>query len=79
MSHGAELAALRRRLRQLDEGQAGWLPGEVLEPVADLPGLEGAARAVTRAGPVTCWAGGWSSSSTAGWGRAWACRGRSRC
>src|SRR5271166_3455000 len=38
--HGAELAALRRRLRQLDEGQAGWLPGEVLEPVADLPRLE---------------------------------------
>jgi UTP--glucose-1-phosphate uridylyltransferase len=37
---GAELAALRRRLRQLAERQAGLLPGEVLEPVADLPRLE---------------------------------------
>jgi UTP--glucose-1-phosphate uridylyltransferase len=35
-----ELAAVRRRLRQLDERQAGWLPGDVLEPVADLPGLD---------------------------------------
>ena len=35
-----ELAAVRRRLRQLGEGQAGWLPGDVLEPVADLPGLD---------------------------------------
>ncbi len=38
--HGAELAALRRRLRQLGERDAGLLPGEVLEPVADLPRLE---------------------------------------
>ncbi|HEX6519118.1 MAG TPA: UTP--glucose-1-phosphate uridylyltransferase [Streptosporangiaceae bacterium] len=38
--HGAELAALRRRLRQLGERQAGLLPGEVLEPVADLPRLD---------------------------------------
>jgi UTP--glucose-1-phosphate uridylyltransferase len=38
--HGAELAALRRRLRQLGEQQAGLLPGEVLEPVADLPRLD---------------------------------------
>jgi UTP--glucose-1-phosphate uridylyltransferase len=38
--HGAELAALRRRLRQLRERDAGLLPGEVLEPVADLPRLE---------------------------------------
>ena len=37
--YGAELAALRRRLRQLGEGQAGWLPGAVLEPLADLPRL----------------------------------------
>ena len=37
--YGAELAALRRRLRQLGE-QAGYLPGEVLEPLADLPRLE---------------------------------------
>jgi UTP--glucose-1-phosphate uridylyltransferase len=37
--YGAELAALRRRLRQLGEGQAGWLPGAVLEPLADLPYL----------------------------------------
>lgn len=33
----AELAALGRRLRQLADPQAGLLPGEVLEPVADLP------------------------------------------
>jgi hypothetical protein len=38
--HGAELAALRRRLRQLGERQAGLLPGEVLEPLADLPRLD---------------------------------------
>ena len=36
----AELAALRRRLRQLAECQAGLLPSEVLEPVADLPRLD---------------------------------------
>ena len=39
-AHGAELAALRRRLRQLGEQQAGRLPGEVLEPLADLPRLD---------------------------------------
>src|SRR5919201_5979979 len=39
-AHGAELAALRRRLRQLDERQAGLLPSEVLEPVGDLPCLD---------------------------------------
>ena len=38
-ARAAELAALRRRLRQLDERQAGLLPGEVLEPLADLPSL----------------------------------------
>jgi UTP--glucose-1-phosphate uridylyltransferase len=38
--HAAELAGLRRRLRQLGEPGAGLLPGEVLEPVADLPRLE---------------------------------------
>ena len=38
---GAELAALRRRLQQLGEQQAGLLPGEVLEPLADLPCLDG--------------------------------------
>ena len=37
---GAELAALRRRLGQLAEPQAGLLPSEVLEPLADLPRLE---------------------------------------
>ncbi len=37
---GAELAALRRRLRQLGEQDAGLLPGEVLQPLADLPRLE---------------------------------------
>jgi UTP--glucose-1-phosphate uridylyltransferase len=38
--HGAELAALGRRLRQLGEHQAWRLPGEVLEPLADLPRLD---------------------------------------
>jgi UTP--glucose-1-phosphate uridylyltransferase len=38
--HGAELAALRSRLRQLADPQAGLLPGEVLQPVADLPRLD---------------------------------------
>jgi UTP--glucose-1-phosphate uridylyltransferase len=38
--HGAELATLRRRLRQLDEQQAGLLPSEVLEPLGDLPHLD---------------------------------------
>ena len=38
--HGAELAALRRRLRQLGDPQAGLLPGEVLQPVADLARLD---------------------------------------
>ena len=36
----AELAALGRRLRQLGEDEAGCLPGEVLEPVPDLPRLD---------------------------------------
>src|SRR5487761_1753657 len=36
-AHGTELAALRRRLRQLGEQQAGLLPGEDLKPLADLP------------------------------------------
>ena len=39
-ARAAELAALRRRLRQLGEPQAGRLPGEVLEPLADLPRLD---------------------------------------
>jgi UTP--glucose-1-phosphate uridylyltransferase len=39
--HAAELAALRRRLRQLGERHAGLLPGEVLEPLADLPCVDG--------------------------------------
>jgi UTP--glucose-1-phosphate uridylyltransferase len=38
--HAVELAALRRRLRQLGERQAGRLPGDVLEPLADLPRLD---------------------------------------
>jgi UTP--glucose-1-phosphate uridylyltransferase len=38
--HGAELAALRRRLRQLGERQAGCLPSEMLEPLPDLPRLD---------------------------------------
>ena len=36
----AELAALGRRLSQLGEQRAGYLPGEVLEPLADLPRLD---------------------------------------
>ena len=39
-ARAAELAALCRRLRQLGEPQAGRLPGEVLEPLADLPRLD---------------------------------------
>ena len=39
-ARAAELAALRRRLRELGEPRAGWLPGEVLEPLADLPRLD---------------------------------------
>src|SRR5690242_9927120 len=38
--HGAGLAALRRRLQQLGDQQAGLLPSEVLEPIADLPHLD---------------------------------------
>src|SRR5947208_15275520 len=38
--HGAELAALCRRLRQLGEQDAGLLLGEVLEPLANLPCLD---------------------------------------
>ena len=36
----AELAALRRRLRQLDEHEAGRLPGDVMEPLPDLPRVD---------------------------------------
>ena len=39
-ARAAELAALRRRLQQLGQPQAGLLPGEVLEPLADPPSLE---------------------------------------
>jgi UTP--glucose-1-phosphate uridylyltransferase len=38
--HGAELAALRRRLRQLGEQRAGLMPSEALEPLGDLPRLD---------------------------------------
>ncbi len=38
--HGAGLAALRRRLQLLGGQQAGLLPSEVLEPIADLPRLD---------------------------------------
>ncbi len=38
--HGAGLAALRRRLRQLSGQQAGLLPSEALEPIAELPRLD---------------------------------------
>ena len=49
--YGAELAALRRRLRQLGEQHAGLLPSEVLEPLADLPRLDELPETVTRSGP----------------------------
>jgi UTP--glucose-1-phosphate uridylyltransferase len=39
-ARAGELAALRRRLKQLGERQAGCLPGEALEPIADLPRLD---------------------------------------
>ncbi|MEV6490919.1 UTP--glucose-1-phosphate uridylyltransferase [Actinoplanes sp. NPDC051633] len=39
-AHPAELAALRRRLEQLDEPQAGLLPGEDLEPLTDVAVLD---------------------------------------
>ncbi len=39
-ARAAELAALRRRLRQLGERRAGLLPSEDLQPLADLPRLE---------------------------------------
>ncbi|GAB2602381.1 UTP--glucose-1-phosphate uridylyltransferase [Paractinoplanes abujensis] len=39
-AHPAELAALRRRLEQLDEPRAGLLPGSELEPLRDVTDLE---------------------------------------
>ena len=39
-ARAADLAALHGRLRQLGEPRAGLLPGDALEPVADLPRLE---------------------------------------
>jgi UTP--glucose-1-phosphate uridylyltransferase len=39
-AHPTELAAMERRLRQLDDPQAGRLPGDVLEPLPDLPRLD---------------------------------------
>jgi UTP--glucose-1-phosphate uridylyltransferase len=51
--HGAELAALRRRLPQLGDQQAGRLPGEVLKPPADLPRWTSCPSA-PRPRPVTC-------------------------
>ena len=39
-AHPAELAAMRRRLEQLDDPQAGRLPGDVLVPLEDLPRLD---------------------------------------
>ena len=38
--HDAELATLRRRLQQLGEQESGLLPGDTLEPLADLPRLD---------------------------------------
>jgi UTP--glucose-1-phosphate uridylyltransferase len=39
-AHPTEIAAMRRRLEQLDDPQAGRLPGDVLTPLEDLPRLE---------------------------------------
>ena len=39
-AHPTELAALRRRLEQLTQADAGQLPGSALEPLPDLPRLE---------------------------------------
>ena len=39
-AHEIELAAMSRRLEQLDDPDAGLLPGELLEPLPDLPALE---------------------------------------
>ena len=39
-AHDAELAAMRRRMEQLDDPQAGRLPGDLLEPLPDLPRLD---------------------------------------
>ena len=39
-AHPAELEALRRRLEQLAEPHAGLLPGDSLEPLTDVPGLD---------------------------------------
>ena len=38
--HAAELAALRRRVRLLDEHEAGRLSSDVLEPLPDLPRVD---------------------------------------
>ena len=50
-AHPAELAALRRRLEQLDDPQAGRLPGDALEPLEDLPRLEELPEPTAGAGP----------------------------
>nr|WP_221382329.1 UTP--glucose-1-phosphate uridylyltransferase [Actinoplanes polyasparticus] len=39
-AHPAELAALRRRLDQVEAPRAGLLPGDELEPLTDVPGLD---------------------------------------
>ena len=39
-AHPTELAAMERRLQQLDDPDAGRLPGDVLEPLPDLPRLD---------------------------------------
>ena len=39
-AHEAELAAMTRRMQQLDDPDAGRLPGDALEPLPDLPRLD---------------------------------------
>src|SRR3954449_8800293 len=51
-AHPAELAAMKRRLQQLDDPQAGRLPRDQLAALPDLPPLPGPAQAAgPRPGP----------------------------
>ena len=70
------IAAFARRFAQLQDPEAGLLPGDALEPVDDVPALEdlGEAGDAERASSTASR----SSSSTAGSARRWACAGPSR-
>jgi UTP--glucose-1-phosphate uridylyltransferase len=66
-AHPAEVAALRQRLKQLGEPQAGLLPGEALEPLRDvarleeLPDLGGEQEVRRLAGCRSWWCARWRS------------------